>query len=189
MSTTPSLSPKKQIMCTVAGGSRGIGLAIVHAFLALEHCIVLSLDVVAPNDETSRQAISQGKLRYKQVDVSDSAAFEASLLSEFQQCGDRIDCMVNNAGIFETEENGNVPWDDTTTNEQIDRILLTNIGGVIHGTRIAARIMKMNPSMRISACTIVNIASTAALSSFPNHAVYGATNPPSCTLVRRQIWI
>jgi len=165
--------PAKPI-CVVAGGSRGMGLSMVIAFLLEIGAAVYSLDQVEPEDQnqTSKIAVSNGELTHLQTDVSDANALNARLEETFK-CHQRLDCLVNNAGFFETSENNNILWNTETTTEQINFMLNTNIGSVVHGTRTAAKLMKQCP-LEQNNChkTIINIASTAAFGPFPMHPVY-----------------
>lgn len=158
-------------ICAVTGGSRGIGLSIVLAFL--DHgMIVYSLDKVEPDDQISKQALSRGQLTYLNTDVSDANTFIVHLEEIFKRHR-RLDCLVNNAGLFETSENNNILWNtDTTTTEQINCMLNTNFGSVVHGTQTAVKLMKQCTLEQNSHKTIINIASTAAFGPFPMHPVY-----------------
>ena len=163
-------------LCVVTGGSQGIGQAIAGAFLHQTNCNVLIVDRVPPPSDVEIfcAAIKDKRLSYANVDVSDSEAFEDYMGSTFGGKDDPpvLECLVNNAGIFETEENDNVLWGESTTCQDVDRIIRTNLGGVVHGTRAAVRIMSRQSLRR---GTIINIASTAALHPFPDHPVYCAT--------------
>jgi NAD(P)-dependent dehydrogenase (short-subunit alcohol dehydrogenase family) len=156
-------------VCVVTGGSRGIGLAIAHALLH-EHpeVIVYSLDIVAPEHDISKHAITIGMLTHLPTDISDCKAFKA-LLEEVFRFRQRVDCLVNNAGALETSENKNVLWDPNTTMDQTNVLMTTNFASVVHDTRTAIHLMKPLGNSRE---TFINIASMAAFRPFAMHPVY-----------------
>jgi NAD(P)-dependent dehydrogenase (short-subunit alcohol dehydrogenase family) len=169
LSASTIMSSANYSVCVVTGGSRGIGLAIVHALLH-DHpeVIVYSLDIKAPEDDISKHAITIGMLTHLHTDISDCKAF-TSRLDEVFRFRQRLDCLVNNAGVFETSENKNVLWDPNTTMDQINVLMTTNFASVVHGTRTAVHLMKPLGNSRK---TIINIASTAAFGPFAMHPVY-----------------
>lgn len=157
-------------VAVVTGGSNGIGWAIVKALLEGSHTLkqqtkVFVLDRVPPSE------IKHPHINYVQVDVGDLSSFQNALSTVFEQ-HQRLDCLINNAGIFETAENNNVLWNDATTTDAIQQIVAVNLCAVIHGTRWALQYMRNT----IMGGIIVNVASTAALDVFPcGHAVYACT--------------
>jgi NAD(P)-dependent dehydrogenase (short-subunit alcohol dehydrogenase family) len=159
-------------ICIVTGGSNGIGLAIVQALLK-HSTIVYNLDVAPPSLDLDglEQATRLQRFFYLQTDVGDSTQLCAQFNSIWETHG-RIDCVVNNAGIYETTVMGNVAWNEETLSSDVNQILQVNIGGVVHGTRTAVMLMRKSAE---GDRTIINIASLAALSPFPMHPVYGAT--------------
>ncbi|GAB0090107.1 hypothetical protein DMENIID0001_047900 [Sergentomyia squamirostris] len=72
----------------------------------------------------------------------------------------RLDILVNNAGILET---GSI---ETTTLEQYDRIMTTNVRSVYHLTMLAV------PHLIETKGNIVNVSSTGGLRSFPGVLSY-----------------
>lgn len=177
MSKSPRAHSNASPVCAVTGGSNGIGLAIVKTFLANE-MKVYSIDIFPSHDDTCREALSSGRLSYLQADVADPIALNSCLQRAFDECG-RLDCVVNNAAVYESHEIGNILWEEETTREQIDAIVRTNLGGVIHGTRTAFQLMKKkmlaSSNSALSDKTIVNISSMGAFRSTPRRAVYGST--------------
>lgn len=75
-----------------------------------------------------------------------------------------IDILVNNAAVFKMEE---------FSIADIDRIIDTNLKGVMYATLEALSIMKNSESERGS--RIVNIASVASLHGIPKQSIYCAS--------------
>lgn len=87
--------------------------------------------------------------------------------SEIKQLSCHIDILVNNAAVFKLEEFSNCCMED------IDRIIDTNLKGVMYTTLEALSIMNNSNSKRGS--RIVNIASVASLHGIPGQSIYCAS--------------
>lgn len=96
MSESTLLSGKR---CLVTGGSKGIGLAIVEAFLAQGASVeYYARSRAANHDELAAAAVAAGlELRHEAVDVTDATALEAAV--EASLARGPLDVVVNNAGI------------------------------------------------------------------------------------------
>jgi NAD(P)-dependent dehydrogenase (short-subunit alcohol dehydrogenase family) len=148
-------------VAVVTGGGRGIGKAIALA-LTSEGCRVAIGDVDAVAAASAAAELGGDALGLH-VDVTDRPGFTA-FLDEVERRLGPIDVLVNNAGIMTVgphEEES----DATET-----RLLEINLHAVIHGTKEAMRRMKPRGTGHI-----VNLASTAGKSGFPNLASYCAT--------------
>ena len=165
--STPSSS-----ICVITGGARGMGRAMATLFLEkMPDMIVVSLDRQYPttNEEQPKDHQSPRWIQ-KQVDVSNPNAL-ASAVQDIASLG-QITCWINNAGVFETKENNNVLWDsDTTTIDKIQELLHTNLLAVMYSTQLVVPYMK-----QATKSTIINIASTAALSPFPGYVSCSASS-------------
>lgn len=87
--------------------------------------------------------------------------------SEIKRLSCHIDILVNNAAVFKLEEFNNCCMAD------IDRIIDTNLKGVMYTTLEALNIMNNDNSTRGS--RIVNIASVASLHGMPGQSIYCAS--------------
>src|SRR4051794_6642661 len=158
MSKTPrSLTGK---VAVVTGGARGIGHALARG-LAREGAVVAIGDLDAAAAEAAAADLGNGSIGLA-LDVTDRARFTA-FLDEVERRLGPLDILVNNAGImpvgpFEEE-------DDAT----VIRVLEVDLHAVIHGSKEAVRRMRPRGTGHI-----VNVASVAGKTGFPNLATYCA---------------
>jgi NAD(P)-dependent dehydrogenase (short-subunit alcohol dehydrogenase family) len=145
----------------ITGGGRGIGRAIAEA-LAAEGCRVAVGDLDAASAEATAAALP-GEATGLPLDVTDHAGFTA-FLDEVERRLGPVDVLVNNAGIMPVG-----PFDEEDDATAI-RLLEINLHAVIHGTKQAIRRMKPRGTGHI-----INIASSAGKTGFPNLATYCAT--------------
>jgi NAD(P)-dependent dehydrogenase (short-subunit alcohol dehydrogenase family) len=129
----------------VTGVGSGLGRAVA-AELAAEGARVLGCDV---DDERGRGAMAEIGAAYLHADVSRERDVER-LVAAALELG-ALDVMVNNAAIQVECELAE------TTEEQLDRVLGTNLKGVFFGCKHAVR------AMRGRGGVIVNVASILAL--------------------------
>ena len=189
-------------VCIVTGGSHGIGRAIIRELLRTAHDnphvmtrVVYNLDIQTPpdreqgEDNTDLMAFSSPHLHYRLVNVARADELTEQLVDIWRLEQSRLRkenehlhvCFVSNAGVFESTENRNVLWDAATTSTQVDTILQTNLGSVIHGTQTMVQLAKSDPT---STVTIINMASIAAFGPFPQHPVYAATKAAVLSFTR-----
>jgi 3-oxoacyl-[acyl-carrier protein] reductase len=140
----------------VTGASRGIGLAIAQELARAGAEVVVGYR--SGGDEAERLAGEIGG-RAVQADVSDPD--EARRLVE--DAGD-LDVLVNNAGITRDGLLARMPDEDWRA------VIDTNLGGVFHTCRAAARGM-----MRRRAGAIVNTSSIVGLHGNPGQTNYSAS--------------
>lgn len=99
----------------VTGGSRGIGEAIVRAFLREgASVVVLDRDIVHAQSTVNALAPTTGTAIVLAADVSDERAVGCAVEAATRTLG-RIDILVNNAGISTTAPLINMPtsmWDE-----------------------------------------------------------------------------
>ena len=147
-------------VAVVTGGGRGIGKALAAA-LAREGCRVAIGDVDAAPAAAAAEEIGGGALGLR-LDVTDHAGFTA-FLDEVERRLGPLDILVNNAGIMPV---GAFDEEDEAT---VVRILEINLHAVIHGSKEAVRRMKPRGTGHI-----VNVASVAGKTAFPNLVTYCA---------------
>ena len=148
-------------VAVVTGGGRGIGKALAAA-LAAEGARVAIGDVDTQAAEGTAAELGRGVVGLH-LDVTDLPGFSAFLDEVERQLGP-VDVLVNNAGIMPV-----TPLDQESE-ASVTRQLEINLRAVIHGTQEAIRRMRPRRSGHI-----VNVASMAGKTGFPNLATYSAT--------------
>jgi 3-oxoacyl-[acyl-carrier protein] reductase len=146
---TPSGLAGKSVLVT--GGSRGIGRAIVELF-ADEGANVTFFykgNAAAAQDVVAKLREAGHDVHAVQADVTDAAACNAAV-ERLTERTERIDVLVNNAGVI--RDNPLAALDD----DDIRTVLDTNVGGVFNVTRAVVPYMVMQ-----RAGTIVNLSSVA----------------------------
>src|SRR6267143_1755051 len=121
----------------VTGGSRGIGAAIAKR-LAADGAIVAityAKDANAASAVVKAIELDGGKAIAIQADAADAEAVKGAIEKTVATFG-RLDVLVNNAGtaIPKTFE--------TTTLEEMDRVIAINVRGVYVATQAALKHMK-----------------------------------------------
>jgi len=152
----------------VTGAARGIGRAVAERFAA-QGDVVYGLDVgeaepAGPSFEPRR------------CDVSSEEAVAAAI-GEIGACYDRLDVVVNVAGIVVVGPIEATSWED------FRRVVDVNIGGVFVVCKHALPLMKRGGSG-----VIVNTGSVSGHVGQVDHVVYGATKAGVIALTRALAW-
>ena len=157
----------------VAGGSRGIGAAIVRR-LARDGAAVAFTYSASPTQAWALVAqieAAGGRALAIQADSADAAAIERAVAAAVEAYG-RLDILVNNAGILKLENIETYPLAD------FDRMLAVNVRAVFVAVQAALKHMQ-------SGARIVTIGSIVAERvGFPTSSVYAMTKAAVATLVR-----
>jgi 3-oxoacyl-[acyl-carrier protein] reductase len=145
----------------VTGGGVGIGRAIVEAFHGAG-ARVITIEHRADRAEALRSALPGVLVIDGDVTVAaDVAALAARVDAEFG----KLDVLINNVGDFLV-----IGPFETMAEDDLDRVLLTNLGQVMRVTRA------MIPALRQAGpgASVISITSIEAFRGIPNCAVYGA---------------
>lgn len=153
----------KNKITLVTGSNRGIGKAIVEAFVN-EGAIVFanarkpgSLDMLAKqlND------LNLGKIIPLYFDVNDADLIKANIMKIRKEYG-KLDVLVNNAGIMSNKLLNFITY------EEMHQLFATNVFAVIQMMQYATKIMKENAS-------IINISSIVGQRGNAGQILYSAT--------------
>ncbi|XP_067128630.1 15-hydroxyprostaglandin dehydrogenase [NAD(+)]-like isoform X2 [Centruroides vittatus] len=151
----------------VTGGAQGIGRAICEALLS-RGCKVCCADVNLEEGQRTveelQKTYGESNCIFVECDVSSSENFEEAYLKAKESLGN-LNILINNAGVSEG-----------------DKIVETNLNGVIYGCNIALKYMGKNNGGDGGA--VVNVASVGGLQAMPHNPIYVATNAGIIALTR-----
>ena len=145
----------KNRVALITGGSSGIGFSIAKSFLQNGATVVIA----GRNEEKLSKSIADLKQINENIyairlDVNETETFDNKIFEiEKLLNGKKIDILVNSAGIISTSKIG------TTSNDEYDTVLNTNLKGTYFLSQSIAKYMKDN---KIKG-NILNIASSSSL--------------------------
>jgi NAD(P)-dependent dehydrogenase (short-subunit alcohol dehydrogenase family) len=151
----------------ITGAARGIGRAAAEHF-AQDGWFVGLYDVDAKGvaEAAKEIAASTGESTTTSgvLDVTDPKAWHGCLEQFWTEAGERLDVLVNNAGILTSGE-----FVDTPASRQA-AVVDVNVKGVLFGCHTAFPYLRRTPTARV-----VNLCSTSAAYGMPGLATYSAT--------------
>lgn len=155
-----SSAPPRRVVITGAGSGLGRALAVR---LGRDGWHVAACDIDLPAAEQTAAAVERagGTAQVESLDVTDAAQWRA-LHDRLRASWERIDLLVNNAGVTGAGEVGGYPLEDWRW------VLDVNLFGVLHGCHTFVGWLAENPGRP----HIVNTASMAALVSAPTMGAY-----------------
>ncbi len=141
----------KNKIAVITGGSRGIGKATAILF-AKEGATVIILDVLTEGNKTTEDIRKEGgRAFYMEMDVSEPEQIDKTFESIITD-HDRIDILINNAGITRDHTLHKM------TADEWQRVIDINLSGVFHCTKSVVPYMKERGFGRIiSASSIVGL--------------------------------
>ena len=158
-SVLPSMRVDGQI-ALVTGAGRGIGKACAVALAEAGADLVLMSRTDSELDEVAMRIEAIGRSAQKIVcDVSDASAVSHAIAQI-----DRLDILINNAGILRASSLNDLSAED------LDDMLRINCRGTVLVAQAAAKIMTQQRSG-----VIVNMSSTFGVNGRANNSVYSAT--------------
>jgi 3-oxoacyl-[acyl-carrier protein] reductase len=147
----------------ITGANGALGQAIARAFLGESPDNVVWLGVHSRRERADELAAQQeGRCRIVPLDVTARESWQEAVARVLKE-HDRLDVLVNNAGIHQDALLGMMPvaaWETVRT---------TNLDGVFHGCQAVLPVMLRQRTGRI-----VNIASLSALLAPAGQANYAA---------------
>src|SRR5438093_9935042 len=145
-------------VAVVTGGTQGIGFAIAEEFVEQGATVVLTGRAQSRRDEAvAKLGPKASGLR---ADAGSPAAMDA-LLKDVKSRHGRLDAVVANAVVDDHAPLGKI------TEEQFDRMIGTNLKGVLFTVQSAVPLMS-------SGGAIILIGSTASVAPPPGMSIYGA---------------
>ena len=160
-------------MAVVTGAGSGIGAAIARVFAARgAHVAVVDRDVESAGRTAADINAAGGTASGYPCDVSQPDQVEA-VFRDIEASHDRLDVLVNNAGIV------HVGTIEQTPPEDFDRLYRVNVFGVYLCARAAVPIM-----LRQGGGVILNMASIASLVGIPDRFAYSMTKGAVLTMTR-----
>lgn len=154
-------------VAVVTGAARGIGLAISRAFVA-EGATVVITDILEDVGRTEAAALG-GSASFERLDVRIETDWRR-VIDGVLDLHDRLDVLVNNAGITGFED-ASAPHDPEHAElEDWRAVMATNIEGVFLGCKHGIRAMRPQRTG-----SIVNIASRSGVVGIPRAAAYAAS--------------
>jgi NAD(P)-dependent dehydrogenase (short-subunit alcohol dehydrogenase family) len=151
----------EQNVVLVTGGASGVGRKVAEVFLARGASVhVCDASAEHIDDLLNKHPDATASL----CDIGDSAQV-GSAFDDFRAKYDRLDVLVNNAGV--AGQTGSV---EDLGVEHWDRCVDVNLNGTFYTTRLAVPFMKKQEGG-----AIINMASTAGLFGCPNRSPYAAS--------------
>ena len=152
-------------ICLVTGGSRGIGKSIVRNLIAEGASVVFTY---LKNKNSAEKfvkeiGVSSDRLKFHFMDVKDRSSV-SKVVKIIGSEMNRLDVLVNNAGI-------NIPEDfDNIKDEDWDNIIETNLKGPFIVSQECLPYLKNSPSS-----SVINIGSVSGQYGGPRTAHYAAS--------------
>ncbi len=152
----------------ITGGSRGIGRACAKLFSELNANVIITYNKnLAEAEQTINSLDTNGKHSFFQLDIKQPALIE-KFFAEVMQKYDRLDVLVNNAGVFVEHKISKVSYEEWQ--HAWSETISTNLTGVSNLCYFAAKQMMAQQYGKI-----VNISSRGAFRGEPDHPAYGAS--------------
>jgi NAD(P)-dependent dehydrogenase (short-subunit alcohol dehydrogenase family) len=152
----------------VTGGGRGIGEAIVRAFVA-EGAFTYIADLDRETGEALARELGESPTAFLHLDVRDEAQWKAAIAAILDARG-RLDVLINNAGITGFEDGSTALDPEHETLDHWHKVHATNLDGVFLGCREAIAAMR-----RTGSGSIINMASRSGLGGVPGAVAYASS--------------
>jgi NAD(P)-dependent dehydrogenase (short-subunit alcohol dehydrogenase family) len=155
----------------VTGGAQGIGLATARCLARKSYRVVIA-DLQLDRAQESAKELGEGHLALH-CDVS-SEADVREIMSRIVAAFDRLDVVVNNAGVGSPH----IPTLEQTV-ESFERILQIHLTGAFLVSREALKLMAPRGEG-----AIVNVSSIAGVTGLPRRNAYGAAKAGVASMTR-----
>ena len=168
------MGDKKVVIIT--GAARGIGAACMRTFANHGFCVI-GLDIL-PEGQVVADEIQKagGEARFLQCDVADEKQV-ADCIKQVGDTYDRVDVLVNNAGIVLVKPFDQITW------EEFRRTTDVNLGGHFLLCKYVLGYMKKQ-----NKGVIINMGSVSGHVGQTDHVMYGATKGAIIAMTRALAW-
>jgi NAD(P)-dependent dehydrogenase (short-subunit alcohol dehydrogenase family) len=158
------MDPKGRV-AVVTGGAAGIGLATAKLLVASgARLVIADMDSAAGTAAAHEMEANGGEARFVRADVTRRRDLERMLDYAAQQF-ERVDIMINNAGVDDAGQDFFAPGAD-----RWERTLAIDLAAVIRGTQLAVQGMRGQ-----GGGVIINVASMGGLIPMAMGPVYAAS--------------
>jgi NAD(P)-dependent dehydrogenase (short-subunit alcohol dehydrogenase family) len=159
-------------VAVVTGGGSGIGRAIALLFAAQGATVAIFDASESAAHAVSEEAEPPGSIRSYVVDVTDAAAVERAFAALHKDC-ERLDVLVNNAGIAHVGRLDNTSLDDFERVYQV----------IVRGAFLCAR-AALERMLGQGAGVILNMASIASLIGLEDRLAYSVSKGALLSMTR-----
>jgi meso-butanediol dehydrogenase/(S,S)-butanediol dehydrogenase/diacetyl reductase len=174
--------PAGQPVAIITGAARGIGLACAEWFLVHGYRVAM-LDIDQPELQKASAALSDlhqsSRILALHCDVASPADVDAAMATICSHF-DRIDALVNNAGVAVFKPLLEHSFDEWR------QVMAVNLDGVFLCTQAAAPVMLKNAKTASGYGTVVNIASISGLRASALRVAYGTSKAAIIHLTKQQ---
>ena len=156
----------------VTGGTKGIGLACVKEFLSLNAAKVLICARTKESVDGAISSLKDERVRGCVCDVSSKKGRETLVSFVKDECGETLDCLVNNVGTNRRKAI------EESTEEEYTTIMRTNVDSCFFLSKNLAAMLKKAKG------SIVNVASVAGIRSSGTGSIYAMSKGAMVQLTR-----
>lgn len=155
--------PKWRPAIFITGAASGIGRECAELF-AQRGWFVGLYDVNADGVAAVAATLGEGNSIYGALDVTDAGAWQKALADFWTRSGQRLDVLLNNAGILAAGKFEDVPL------TKHNAMLNVNVQGMITGCHSAFPYLRQTPRAHV-----INMASATAIYGQPDQVTYSAS--------------
>jgi NAD(P)-dependent dehydrogenase (short-subunit alcohol dehydrogenase family) len=160
----------------VTGAARGIGLACMQVFAQHDYTVI-GLDILSDGEKSAKEIRKGGaEVHFYPCDVADEKQV-AMVISKVGDLYQRVDVLVNNAGIVLVKPFDEITWDEFRRTTEV------NLGGHFLLCKYVLPYMKQQKSG-----VIINMGSVSGHVGQTDHVMYGATKGAIIAMTRALAW-
>ena len=152
----------------ITGGSRGIGKACAKLFSRLSANVIITYKTnIQKAEQTIKELNDKNQNSFYQLDISEAGCVK-NFFDELIDKYDKIDVLVNNAGVYIEHKINEVSYEEWQ--RSWDKTISTNLIGVSNLCYFISKQM-----IKQGGGKIINVSSRGAFRGEPDHPAYGAS--------------